>query len=556
MTVIGTLFAVLLAVTACHAAEGWNYATLDGGDDWSGSYSSLEFDRDGYAHVTYVEYVDYYPVGHTELIYIRWTGSEWVEELRYFGQYGVGKWSDLELDENDLPHVAYTTMTDDLENWHLGYSYFDGSQWHHEIVDDGPRKGLQASLEIDSQGHPHIAHGQYYGGLWYAYHDGSNWSIEHLDAHPNMYVPYSSLELDQFDHPHISYSRQSSRTGHLLYVHWNGSDWVYEEVGSVGHTASTSLELDSFDRPHIAVGNREEQDTENVLRYFYYNGSDWEYETVDDYGATGFQISLALDSQDNPSISYHNADYPHQDLRYARRTPDGWETLVVDDFSEDMGRHTCLKMDSDDDPHITYLDKEHVDLRYACYGDPMDLDSAEFVALPGDDGVELSWLVEDASDVDGYNIYSRPFFAGGETAWLKLNPSLLPGGTSGRWLDRDVEAGGRYEYRLEALRVAGAVEIGRTEAEVPSGYGSGPLLYAAYPCPSRGSAVIEFDLPQGGEAVLEVYDLSGRLVSCPVDGPLSAGLHRCTVEGLSSGVYLYRLRAGGEELTRRLVVTR
>jgi hypothetical protein len=560
MAVSIVVLVFLFGVGAGLADEGWNRVTLDEGEEgWAGGYSSLEFDSQGYPHISYLEWLEHYPYdGVFVLKYIRWTGEEWVEELRYTGEYGVGVWSNLELDSNDLPHIAYAVLTDDPYNWHLGYSYYDGAQWHHEVVDDREVMGGPLSLKLDSQGHPHIAYTEYYGGLWYAYHDGEGWSYQHLDEHPNMYVAYPSMDLDRNDYPHISYCCQSSDSGHLLYVYWDGSRWVYEGVGPTCWTDNTSLELDSSDHPHIAFSNNAgSPGLYFYLRYAHYDGSGWEYETVDDDGLTGQHISLALDSRDNPSISYQ-CDCPSQQevLRYARRTPYGWETEVVDDTTPDTGRNTCLKMDADDNPHITYMDHVSVDLRYAWYGELTGLEDAEFTALAGGDGVELAWLVEDASDVAGYNIYRRPYFGEGESAWLKLNSAPLPGGSAGRWLDRDVEAGVRYEYRLEALRDTGAVEVGRAEAEVPPGYGGGPHLYAAYPCPSRGSAVIEFDLPDGGEAVLEVYDLSGRLVSRPVDALLSAGLHRCTVEGLPSGVYLYRLRAQGEELTRRLVVTR
>jgi hypothetical protein len=58
---------------------------------------------------------------------------------------------------------------------------------------------------------------------------------------------------------------------------------------------------------------------------------------------------------------------------------------------------------------------------------------------------------------------------------------------------------------------------------------------------------------------LSVLDPLGREVTRPVDAALPAGAHevRVDVSSLRSGAYLIRLTAaGGESLTRRLVVTR
>ena len=55
-----------------------------------------------------------------------------------------------------------------------------------------------------------------------------------------------------------------------------------------------------------------------------------------------------------------------------------------------------------------------------------------------------------------------------------------------------------------------------------------------------------------------VYDLAGRLVATPASGRMTAGEHEVTwdVAGVAPGVYVYRLEAGGEVASRRLVVAR
>jgi hypothetical protein len=63
----------------------------------------------------------------------------------------------------------------------------------------------------------------------------------------------------------------------------------------------------------------------------------------------------------------------------------------------------------------------------------------------------------------------------------------------------------------------------------------------------------------GGERVrLSVYDLLGREVAVLVNGVQTPGEHRVTFDArsLASGVYLYRLVAGGQSRSRKLVLLR
>lgn len=66
------------------------------------------------------------------------------------------------------------------------------------------------------------------------------------------------------------------------------------------------------------------------------------------------------------------------------------------------------------------------------------------------------------------------------------------------------------------------------------------------PNPFNPATVISYSLPASGPVHLAVYDLRGREIVCLVDGVQGAGLQsaRFDGEGVPSGVYFYRLRAG------------
>lgn len=77
-----------------------------------------------------------------------------------------------------------------------------------------------------------------------------------------------------------------------------------------------------------------------------------------------------------------------------------------------------------------------------------------------------------------------------------------------------------------------------------------------YPNPFNPATIISYELPQAGQVRLDVYDMTGRQITTLVNREMSAGHHQITFDAshLSSGIYMYRLHAGGQMITRRLTV--
>ena len=84
-----------------------------------------------------------------------------------------------------------------------------------------------------------------------------------------------------------------------------------------------------------------------------------------------------------------------------------------------------------------------------------------------------------------------------------------------------------------------------------------------YPNPFNPSTTIEFTIPIGvtlrATAVrLEVFDILGRKVKTLLNKNLSAGRHKVTFDAseFSSGTYIYRLKAGDNYKSRKMVLLR
>jgi hypothetical protein len=86
---------------------------------------------------------------------------------------------------------------------------------------------------------------------------------------------------------------------------------------------------------------------------------------------------------------------------------------------------------------------------------------------------------------------------------------------------------------------------------------SGLELYQNFPNPFAVRTVIVFELDKTAEVSLVVYDIRGRQVGQVLEGKLlAAGRYRVSIsgDGLSPGVYYYRLTAGDRVRTRRMVL--
>jgi hypothetical protein len=90
---------------------------------------------------------------------------------------------------------------------------------------------------------------------------------------------------------------------------------------------------------------------------------------------------------------------------------------------------------------------------------------------------------------------------------------------------------------------------------------SGPLpesfdLGQNYPNPFNPTTVIRFSVPKSVMVELDVYNVLGQKVATVVNEHVQAGTHEASFDGsgLPSGVYFYRLVAGGSVETKKMVL--
>ena len=82
-----------------------------------------------------------------------------------------------------------------------------------------------------------------------------------------------------------------------------------------------------------------------------------------------------------------------------------------------------------------------------------------------------------------------------------------------------------------------------------------------HPNPFNPRTSIEFGLPSASHVQLVVFDTLGRRVRTLVDAHRPAGNHSVLWDGrdqrgarVATGIYLYRLRGAGSEITKRMIL--
>jgi hypothetical protein len=113
----------------------------------------------------------------------------------------------------------------------------------------------------------------------------------------------------------------------------------------------------------------------------------------------------------------------------------------------------------------------------------------------------------------------------------------------------------------------GDIECEGTGAEtLPTGTEDVPLdrpLLRIWPNPFNPRAMVIFNLPEAGHALITVHDVAGRLVARLEDAMVAGGPHVLRWEGrdgdgrsLPSGVYFVRLRGPGVTLLQKVMLLR
>ncbi len=125
-------------------------------------------------------------------------------------------------------------------------------------------------------------------------------------------------------------------------------------------------------------------------------------------------------------------------------------------------------------------------------------------------------------------------------------------------------ASGNQLYIGGAFRTAGNlaasrftyIEGGPVSTEPETEISASIKLAQNYPNPFNPTTLIEFELKEPVNVRLDVFNMTGQRIATLTNGPLGTGSHSVSFDGtgLSSGIYFYRIEAGGFMQTRKMML--
>jgi hypothetical protein len=176
-------------------------------------------------------------------------------------------------------------------------------------------------------------------------------------------------------------------------------------------------------------------------------------------------------------------------------------------------------------------------------------------------GIELEWETTVEVAHAGFNIFRK---STSDYEYQQLNQQLLKanGMKKYNYIDRSVEVGETYSYKLEDVSISGE----KAQHDPITVFISRPKdykLYQNYPNPFNPTTQIEFQLPQQAKMTIKIYNIMGQEVKTLVDEVKEAGYHTIVWNGLdnsgtpvSSGIYYYRMLTGSYSEVKKMVLLR
>jgi hypothetical protein len=191
---------------------------------------------------------------------------------------------------------------------------------------------------------------------------------------------------------------------------------------------------------------------------------------------------------------------------------------------------------------------------------PVELNSFSANVLDGK--VYLNWQTSTELNNRGFEIERKEVSslqsAVGNEEWRTIGFVNGKGTTSElnnySFIDEPIESG-LFTYRLKQVDYNGESKYS-DEVEVNFIFANDYRLSQNYPNPFNPITTIEYQIPKSTFVTIKVYDVLGKEVVTLVNEEKPAGIHEVNFEpkDLTSGLYLYKISAGGFEQTRKMLL--
>jgi hypothetical protein len=312
--------------------------------------------------------------------------------------------------------------------WLLGWTAVStalATDWEFETVDASLLwVGDTVSVAVTADGTPCIGHSSYPAGTaHFAFRDAEGWTVEEVQGWYSG--AGAALALDPSGVPCMTYGNGNPdfEPVVLTFARRKPSGWASVPVDHMLYDTRTALCFRSDGRAVVAYSA---EGSPYSMQYASQTlGGAWQFVTADSATCSGYDVSMALDANDNPHMchweSYASAgrqEYVYQDggvwssyvlgsvgscnvmgsgiavdrdgnvhmawethvcaspgaLKYAKKSPSGWNTVTIDSGFSNYSAACSLVVDRLGNPHVMYGTKGQLvggesQLRYAHLND-------------------------------------------------------------------------------------------------------------------------------------------------------------------------------------------
>ena len=191
--------------------------------------------------------------------------------------------------------------------------------------------------------------------------------------------------------------------------------------------------------------------------------------------------------------------------------------------------------------------------------DPMPVELTDFSIEMINNEVELSWETQTEINNYGFEIErkSEEKNIAKEENWKKIG--FVKGNVISntkrkyKFTDNTITSSSKYFYRLKQIDNDGRYEYSN-ELAINIYSLEKFELSQNYPNPFNPTTIIKFSIPKATYINLSVYNILGELVTVLVDSFVDAGFYQKAYDAsnLTSGIYICRLVADGQNFTRKM----
>ena len=270
----------------------------------------------------------------------------------------------LEVDNHGTVHIAY--MLEALPGF-VKNATWNGEGFDLKLISEAYFYG-PLDIALDANNLPHIAIHDHNleDQVHYFQEANGNWTNDIIKSSGHDGWD-NRLLIDENEHIHVSSVDPSSG---IEYSYFDGNAWTTESTGSpvVNYAGATSLAIDSNNNPYITYYN----DGQKHLALLSKKNGNWVNEVLDSEGDVGQFSSLIMDKNDNIYISYYQDIGNGKGLiKFAQRIDNNWSISVVDTLNDvrisfsGARNMTSLRMDVSNRLHLAYSDQKII--KYAFF---------------------------------------------------------------------------------------------------------------------------------------------------------------------------------------------